>query len=300
MADVGYQMSMSNLEKDVEVFSVRTNQLYEYSSFEIDEIQGELEHGLSPLARRGRLHRGKGARIVPWRDKVYGLVVHTTGGSLPGQARKAGVSPDLYAARHYLSSGGTHYVNGWAGAQGQQLHQIMNERLVAWGVGRYPEKPSLDQWTSIDKGRFELDLPAMVLRLWRARWPGRKNSLDLIPYRRSANMTYVHVECVPCVYYRNGNGPLITDPQVKPMRDGLRFTIAQHETVARLAWDMAQRHEWPRNEPWWRSTRLLGHEDITPLSRCDRNGGWDPGGLRERPYFDWNFVYNYIERLQRR
>jgi hypothetical protein len=101
MAEVYYQMSMSNLEKDMEVFSVPTNQLYEYSNFEIDEIQG-----LSPLARRRRLHSGKGAGIVPWRDKVYGLLVHTTGGSLPGQARKAGVSPDLYAARHYLSSGG--------------------------------------------------------------------------------------------------------------------------------------------------------------------------------------------------
>ena len=84
------------------------------------------------------------------------------------------------------------------------------------------------------------------------------------------------------------------------MRAGLRFTRAQHETIARLAWDIAQRHEWPRTESWWRSTRLLGHEDITPLSRCDKNGGWDPGALREKPYFDWNFIYDYIERLHRR
>ena len=111
-------------------------------------------------------------------------------------------------------------------------------------------------------------------------------------------MTYVHVECVPCVYYRDGDGPLITDPTVVPMRAGLRFTMAQHETVARLAWDIAQRHGWPRNERWRLNTRLLGHEDITPLSRHDGNGGWDPGALREKPYFDWNFVYNYLERLQ--
>ena len=58
-------------------------------------------------------------------------------------------------------------------------------------------------------------------------------------------MTYVHVECVPCVYYRNGNGPLITDPKAGPMCAGLRFTRARHETIARLAWDIAQRHEWP-------------------------------------------------------
>ena len=141
MTNICYQMSMSsNLEKDVQVFSVGTNELYEYGSFEIDEVQGELEHGLSPLARRDRLHPGTQPRIVPWRDKVYGLVVHTTGGSLPGQARKAGISPDLSAVRHYLRSGGTHYVNGWAGAEGQQLHQVMNERNVALGVGRPPRR----------------------------------------------------------------------------------------------------------------------------------------------------------------
>jgi hypothetical protein len=149
----------------------------------------------------------------------------------------------------------------------------MNKLQVAWGVGRNKNETSKDQWRSIDAGRFELDLPPTVLRLWRARWPGYKDSLSLIPVRSSANMTYVHVECVPCVYYRNGYGPLISDPEAKPMRAGLRFTKAQHETVARLAWDIAQRHVWPRNERWWRSHRLLGHEDITPLSRHDRNGG---------------------------
>jgi hypothetical protein len=84
------------------------------------------------------------------------------------------------------------------------------------------------------------------------------------------------------------------------MRAGLLFTSVQHETIARLVWDIAQRHGWPRHEPWWRSTRLLGHEDITPLSRSlpDRNGGWDPGALREKPYWDWNVVCAYLERLQ--
>src|SRR5207253_1831461 len=86
-----------------------------------------LEPGLSPLAQRTRLHPGKGARTAPWNEHVYGLVVHTTGGALPGQARKAGARPDEYAAQYYLKSGGTHYVNGWAGAAGQQLHQVMNE-----------------------------------------------------------------------------------------------------------------------------------------------------------------------------
>jgi soluble lytic murein transglycosylase-like protein len=60
---------------------------------------------------------------------------------------------------------------------------------------------------------------------------------------------------------------------------------------------IAQRHGWPPGEAWWRTPRLLGHEDITPLSRFDKNGCWDPGGLREKPYFDWPFVYAYLEQL---
>jgi N-acetyl-anhydromuramyl-L-alanine amidase AmpD len=82
------------------------------------------------------------------------------------------------------------------------------------------------------------------------------------------------------------------------MRPGLRFTKAQHETIARLAWDIAHRNAWPSNERWWRSPRLLGHEDITPLSRHDKNGGWDPGALREKPFFDWKYVYDYLEGLR--
>jgi hypothetical protein len=273
------------------------SEAYEYHSFETSE-SAPFTSGLSFLARQGRLHPGKGLRKHPWADNVYGLVVHTTGGTLPGRARKAGIAPDEYAVRYYLSSGGTHYVNGWKGADGQQLYQVMNERHVAWGVGRSPAEPSKDQWRSIESGRFELDLPPKVLRLWRARWPGRKDSLSLIPVRSSANLTYIHVECIPCVYYRDGNGPLITDPDEAPMRPGLRFTKAQHETIARLAWDIAHRNAWPSNERWWRSPRLLGHEDITPLSRHDKNGGWDPGALREKPFFDWKYVYDYLEGLR--
>ena len=256
-----------------------------------------LGPGLSSLAQRNQMHPGKGARTAPWNEHVYGLVVHTTGGALPGQARKAGARPDEYGAQYYIKSGGTHYVNGWAGAAGQQLHQVMNERQQAWGVGRWKDQPKTDQWRSNDAGRFELDLPATVVRLWRARWPGFKDSLSLLPVRSSANLTYVHVECLPCLYYRNGDGPLVRDPEASPMRDGLRFTRAQHETVARLAWDIAQRNQWPRQDAWWRTPRLLGHEDITPLSRHDQQGGWDPGGLREQPYFDWSFVYDYLGRL---
>lgn len=77
-----------------------------------------------------------------------------------------------------------------------------------------------------------------------------------------------------------------------PMRPGLKFTLEQHDTIAFLACDIARRLEWP--EYWWETPRLLGHEDVTPISRHDKRGGWDPGGLRTAPYFDWDYIYESI------
>jgi len=302
-ATVGDSESWAELELPASIFPQEDEEYGEYE----EESPAALEPGLSPLALRGRLHPGQGARKAPWLDHVYGLVVHTSGGCLPRRAREARQRPDLYAVQYYVNSGGTHYVNGWAGVDGKQLHQVMNERPQAWGVGRWKSEPATDQWKSTDAGRFELDLAPAVLRLWRARWPGFKDSLSLIPVRSNPNMTYVHVECVPCRYARDLRrnekgeiecaGPYITAPEAAPMRPGLHFTRAQHETVVRLAWDIAQRHAWPQDR-WWLTPRLLGHEDITPLSRSDRDGGWDPGGLREKPYFDWRFVHEGLERLR--
>jgi hypothetical protein len=83
------------------------------------------------------------------------------------------------------------------------------------------------------------------------------------------------------------------------MTEGLRFTKAQHEAVARLACDVATRNGWPLTERWWRTPRLLGHEDLSPISRHDSRGGWDPGALREKPFFDWEYVYRRIEEIYR-
>jgi hypothetical protein len=81
------------------------------------------------------------------------------------------------------------------------------------------------------------------------------------------------------------------------MRAGLRFTRAQHDTVAAPAIDIVDRNGWPSGEEWWRTPRLLGHEDLKPISRHDKGGGWDPGYLRDEPYFDWSYVYQRIEDL---
>jgi N-acetyl-anhydromuramyl-L-alanine amidase AmpD len=108
-----------------------------------------------------------------------------------------------------------------------------------------------------------------------------------------ANAPYLHLEMIPCVFAEGHE--LVT--AAEPLRAGLRFTKAQHDAVVALACDVAARKGWDDPDDharWWRTPRLLGHEDLTPLSRHDKSGGWDPGALRPAPYFDWQYVLEAI------
>jgi len=253
----------------------------------------DSNQGLSPVASQSlkRWDKVAGDRPAQWIGKVYGLVVHTTGGSLPGKAIAGGKYPTDRAVDYYTNKDtrGCHYINGWKGLEGQDLVQIANERKKPKGVG------TVEQRESIKKGRFEADLPDVLVEIWRRRWPGYDNSLALLP--ALPNECCIHVECIPVYYYMNDRSHISREHP--PMRPGLRFTKAQHDTIALLACDIAVRNGWPLNEKWWRTPRLLGHEDITPISRKDKNGGWDPGYLRRAPYFDWDYVYLKIEEIAR-
>ena len=63
-----------------------------------------------------------------------------------------------------------------------------------------------------------------------------------------------------------------------------------------LAIDCAARHGWPKG--WHRTSRLLSHEDVQPIRRHDRGGGWDIGWLRAAPYFDLEFVRALIDKSE--
>ena len=272
--------------------------------FEIDNSTSVSNDGLSTIAIQAEKQwNASKDRPAKWINNVYGLVVHTTGGSLPGKAITNGIYPTLAAINWYTRGnmhkefhGGCHYVNGWQGIQGGDLFQIANEREKAHGVG------TVEQRQSISKGNFEKDLPSQLVNHWRKRWPGYKDSLDLLPDgERYANSCYIHVECTPVVYFlrdKKRHKKTVISSEYPPMRAGLRFTKAQHDAIAYLACDIAIRNGWPLGIKWWRTTRLLGHEDLTPISRRNKNGGYDPGYLRDRPYFDWDYVYSKIEIIK--
>lgn len=236
-------------------------------------------------------------RPSKWIGKVHGLVVHTTGGSLPGRAITNNIYPTQQAINWYTRGrkkksfhGGCHYINGWQGYGGGDLIQIANEREKAWGVS------TTKQRKSINNKRFEKDLPEELVKHWKKRWPNFADPLDLLPGKEYPNNCYIHVECTPVYYFINKKA--IVSKEYPPMRVGLRFTKAQHDTIAYLACDIAIRNGWPLNEEWWRTSRLVGHEDLSPITRKDKREGWDPGALRDKPYFDWDYVYNKIIEIK--
>ncbi|RYF97322.1 MAG: hypothetical protein EOO00_00470, partial [Chitinophagaceae bacterium] len=250
--------------------------------------------GVSPFAIQAKKQwkrAGNELRPAGWQGKVYGLVVHTSGGSLPGKAVKGGIYPTILAINYYSQSSGCHYINGWKGVEGGDLAQVANEKKEAWGVAM------TDQKKSVDNNRFEKDITQVVSALWKKRWPGYQNPMKLLPGTKTANACYIHMECLPVVYILNGK--YVTDKNHPPMRPGLRFTKAQHDTVAILAYDIAIRNGWPMDQLWWKTPRLLGHEDLAPINRHDKNGGWDPGGLRDSPFFDWEYVYVRIQEIHK-
>lgn len=222
------------------------------------------------------------------RASPFGLVVHSTGSGAPTKAAAEGLPVTDWAVRHYKRKGGTHYVIGWGGVDAGELVQVASDRAIAWGVSMRKQR------ASVRAGRFERDLSPTTVHHWRQRWPDHSDPMALLPPgARSVNSHYVHVECPPCVYYSNK----IRYVPATPMRKGLRFTAAQHDAVAALAVDLARRHGWDKDAQWWRTTRLLGHEDVSPMTRSTSAGGWDPGALRDQPRFDWAYVYAEVERL---
>jgi len=217
---------------------------------------------------------------------AWGFCVHTTGGGITSKAKRDGVAPIEYALRYYKASqngankymwGGPAYVADFDGS----LYQIAPDNVKTAHCGGRSEKyPDGTRGFYID-GSWVMKLTPAVVKLWREHWPGKKHPYVLFP-ARDPNTDYVGLEVIPI---GDGFGGA-------PMRPGLRFTKAQHDAVIRLGVDLGLRHEWPTE--WWRTGRLVGHEDVDPLNRSDTHGGWDPGWNRPDPYFDFGYVRSGI------
>ncbi len=207
--------------------------------------------------------------------KPWGFLVHTTGGGVTDLAKKQGKKPLDVALKIYIDSqngsngytwGGPGYVLDFDGS----LYQIAPDEAKTHHAGS-SNRPFYLNGSWVGKVTTE------VANQWRKNWPGRKHPYSLFP-STSPNEDYVGLEMIPI---GDGFGGA-------PMAPGLRFTKEQHDAVVALAKDLGARHGWPKD--FGGTNRLLGHEDVDPIERSDRFGGWDPGFLRAKPYFDFKYV----------
>lgn len=230
--------------------------------------------GISPIAVQVEGRTTNVKFRTPW-----GLLLHTTGSGIVEKAKKTKKTPIEVALKWYRLSqdgasgypwGGPTYVMDHDGT----IYQIANESIVTNHCGA-PNRADYLAGTWINKCS-----KAMVAQ-WHAHWgPKYKNPYQLFP-SKSPNTDFVGVEMIPC---GAGFGT--------PMRPDLKFTRAQHDAVITLGCDVAKRNLFPT--AWANTSRLVGHEDIQPIDRHDKNGGWDPGWLREKPYFDFSYVRDGI------
>lgn len=211
--------------------------------------------------------------------KPWGLLFHTTGGGITPKAKKSGKKPIEVALDWYAKSQGA---TGGQGANGYPwggpgyvmdhdgtLYQIANETTWTNHCGG----PYRQIYLS---GKWVAKCSPRAVAEWHRRWPGYSSPQALFP-SKSPNADYIGVEMIPC---GDGFGT--------PMNQWLKFTKKQHDSCIALAIDVAARNKFPKG--WERTPRLLGHEDVQLIDRQDKGGGWDPGYLREVPYFDFEYV----------
>lgn len=229
---------------------------------------------------------------APW-----GMMVHTTGSGVTSLARKeamaeakraqaAGVDPrptrspcdvalDVYrSSQKKKRRDGKSYVFGGPG-------YVVDYDGTIWRMA--PDTANTAHCGGKDRSRYlsgawaKVDGMTATVAAWWKQWSTRSNPYSLFP-STSPNVDYIGVEMVPIGDGFGGD----------PMAPGLRFTRAQHDAVITLGRYLREAHAWPL--VWAGTGRLVGHEDIQPLNRHDKRGGWDPGYLRAAPYFDFAYV----------
>ena len=172
-------------------------------------------------------------------------------------ALDAYMRPDSPAAGDFTAF--PHYVIDGAG----EIIQIADERERA----RHVAIPTEDR-AMYASGAWRARVSPIGLAAWEAKWLplGKRNPLQLFP-SKSANEDFLGIELIPLL---------------EPPKGGGRFTPEQYDRLADLLEDIETRYGLELE-----GSRLVGHEDLSPLTRWNKAGGWDPGALRDKPSFFW-------------
>lgn len=237
--------------------------------------------GVSPVATH---HVANPRDTIDRPIPVFGLAVHCTGSGIVTKALKNRRDPFAYALEYYGSAKYApyfaHYVVGFGGEVGQ----VADEHEDASHVGFPPDDRRAflaGTWPTLIPGGYG---DAVAAR-WRARWPGVGGPAHLFP-GASPNAAYCGAELL--VWQEGCPGA--------PRAPGEKYTAAQYDALARLARDVARRWGWPA--AWWQTGRLAAHEDLNPLSRTSLGQGWDPGVMRDDPWFAWGHLLDLVRSAE--
>ncbi len=195
--------------------------------------------------------------------KPFGVCVHTTGRGVPQRAKRLGQTPDQAGVWVY-SQTWQNPPNYLIGSHGM-VYRVTDDSLC-------PPHCGVDAWQrkAMLNGTWFDHVSADGLRLWRERWPKVVSPAHLYP-STSANKDYLGIEMIPLLERRAEWGGLFTDGQYQSLSMLLSSISVKYGIELKGA-------------------RLVGHEDLDPFDRWDGSGGWDPGWLRARPYFEWSRV----------
>lgn len=216
-----------------------------------------------PLRHFSKRKDGSVVEFKQFDGPIWGICVHTTGRGVPALALKRHEKPMETALKYYSdpSSPCPHYVIDGLGV----VEQVANSHSIVPHVG-----VSAIERKSMLNGDWTAHCDPRALKLWRDKWKNYKSPQHLFP-TASANASYLGIEMIP---------------QLEKDANGELFTAAQYAALAIFVARLGEIHEIDIKDP----RKLLGHEDLDPFGRWDSKGGWDPGALREKPYFRWDRV----------
>lgn len=210
----------------------------------------------------------------------FGVMVHTTGDGVWDDG-----TPTETALRYYGAQpeGPNYLITADA-----QVYLLVEPDQVAYhcGMRDWQRNAYLDgSWVQPHLSKSVAQ--RTVASYWPKRWPGVKSPCHLYP-GRYPNEAYIGVEMIPCGTYDGGIWEFNWKLGVQELRLGppvvtkSRFSIGQYDALAELLKELASRF----NIDYTRNGRLVGHEDINPLTRP----GWDPGAYPNWRTFSWEAV----------
>lgn len=204
-------------------------------------------------------------------EPVYGFCYHTMGRTIVAKALKLGIDPLEYAHSYYTrpNTYSAHYV----GRHGVTL-QCSYEEDKCMHVGLTAAERNL-----FLSGKWKDKVAPVTYALWILQWGKFYKSPSHLYPGKSPNNVYVGYEMAP-------------EPDAT-------YTIETLEAMCHQAHKTAKMHGFFEKDWFIRSGRFVSHEDINPINRSNKLGGWDVGHLRAKPYVIRDTVYHFMAVAQK-